>query len=199
MKNNKPIVIIILMAVLLFLVILNITLNKKQSNFDFDMLKDRNHFLAGPMNAALEKPISACISKFDGKVPEGDLIGKTEKETKKMIQIYMKSMEKAETSDLLYLLENYARLINKLFTQFKPHDDRCDEKERADALFSCFYILKNLMIMLYPIVPTTMDKVRQSLNLPESIFNIDELGVAIEPGHTVGQLQEFFPPSDIVE
>jgi len=176
-----------------------LSLNKKQSNFDFDMLKDRNHFLAGPMNAALEKPISACISKFDGKVPEGDLIGKTEKETKKMIQIYMKSMEKAETSDLLYLLENYARLINKLFTQFKPHDDRCDEKERADALFSCFYILKNLMIMLYPIVPTTMDKVRQSLNLPESIFNIDELGVAIEPGHTVGQLQEFFPPSDLVE
>jgi len=34
MKNNKPIVIIILMAVLLFLVILNITLNKKQSNLE---------------------------------------------------------------------------------------------------------------------------------------------------------------------
>ena len=105
----------------------------------------------------------------------------------------MKSMEKAEYSDLLYALENYARLINKLFTNYKPHDDRYPEDERRDALYSSFFILKNLIIMLYPFVPETMNKVRESLNLDKTVFSIEEFGKPIEPGHIIGELQEFFP------
>jgi len=166
---------------------------KKQSNFDIAMLREKVVFLAGPLNAAFERPISAAHSKFDSKVPAGELIGKTEEETKKIIEIYMKHMSRAEYPDLLFLIENYARLINKLFTNYKPHDDRCPEHERRDALFSSFLVLKTLMIMLYPFVPTTMIRVREALNLPHSVFSISELGVPIAEGHVVGNLQEFFP------
>lgn len=175
-----------------FLSILSI--HKAQSNFDFEMFKDRNKFLAGPLNAAFEKPISAAIKKFNGAVPDGKLIGKTAVETKKIIQIYMNSMVKAQYSDLLYMVENYARLINKIFSNYKPHDDRHDEGERVDGLYSAFFVLKNLVIMLHPFVPETADKVRVSLNLPESIYNVDELGKPIEAGHKVGEIQEFFRP-----
>lgn len=174
-----------------FLSILSI--HKAQSNFDFEMFDDRNKFLAGPLNAAFEKPISAANKKFDGVVPKGKLVGKVAVETKKIIQIYMNSMIKAQYSDLLYMIENYARQINKIFTNFKPHDDRHDEAERKDGLYSSFFVLKNLMIMLYPFVPETIEKLRVSLNLPESIYDINELGKPIEAGHKVGQLQEFFP------
>ena len=174
-----------------FLSILSI--HKTQSNFDFETFDDRNKFLAGPLNAAFEKPISAANKKFDGVVPDGKLVGKVAGETKKIIQVYMNSMNKAQYSDLLYLIENYARLINKIFTNFKPHDDRHDLQERTDVLYSSFFVLKNLMIMLYPFVPGTIDKLRKSLNLPESVYSISELGKPIEPGHKVGELQEFFP------
>jgi methionyl-tRNA synthetase len=157
------------------------------------MLQERNKFLAGPMNAAFEKPISACHSKFGGKVPAGTLNQKVVDESTKMIQRYFKSMDKAEYSTLLYAIENYARSINSMFTQFKPHDDRHPEDQRRDALFTCFYVLKNIMIMLYPFVPDTMDKVRQSLNLPPEIFKVDELGVPIPAGHNIGQMLQFFP------
>jgi methionyl-tRNA synthetase len=173
-----------------------LSLPEKSSNFDFGMLSERNKFLAGPMNAAFEKPISACHSKFDGKVPAGTLNQKVLEESTKMIQRYLKSMEKAEYSTLLYAIENYARSINSMFTQFKPHDDRFPEDQRRDALFTCFYVLKNIMIMLYPFVPSTMDKVRESLNLPKDIFKVDELGVPIQAGHQIGQKQEFFPPAE---
>lgn len=165
----------------------------KQSNFDFETFKERNKFLAGPMNAAIEKPISAAHSRFDGKVPEGKLLEKAEKETMKIVQMYVKNMEKAEYLTLLGQIENYARLINSFFVQYKPHDDRAELQGRQDALYSCFYVLKNLMIMLYPFVPQTMDKVRLSLNLPESVFQLKELGTAIPAGHRVGQKQIFFP------
>lgn len=170
-----------------------LSLPEKSSNFDFNTFNDRNKFLAGPLNAALEKPISAVHSKFGGKVPNGKLLEKAEKETMQIVNRYLKNMEKAEYSTLLFAIENYARLVNSFFTQYKPHDDRHDETERADALYSCFYVVKNLMIMLYPFAPKTMDKVRQSLNLPESVFSIDEIGTPIPAGHEIGQKQQFFP------
>lgn len=165
----------------------------KQSNFDFETFKERNKFLAGPMNAAIEKPISAAHSRFDGKVPDGKLLEKAEKETMKIVQLYVKNMEKAEYLTLLGQIENYARLINSFFVQYKPHDDRADEQGRKDGLYTCFYVLKNLMIMLYPFAPQTMEKVRLSLNLPESVWSLDELGTGLEPGHVVGEKQEYFP------
>ena len=170
-----------------------LSLPEKASNFDFAMLKERNKFLAGPMNAAFEKPISACHSKFDSRVPAGTVNPKVLEETTKMLQRYFKSMEKAEYATLLYAIENYARQINSMFTQFKPHDDRAPEEQRRDALYSCFYVLKNLMIMLYPFVPETMDKLRESLRLPGDVFRVDELGTPVPAGHVIGEKQQFFP------
>lgn len=165
----------------------------KQSNFDFETFKERNKFLAGPMNAAMEKPISAVHSQFGGKVPEGKLLEKAEKETFKIVQLYLKNMEKADYVTLLGMIENYARLINSFFVQYKPHDDRAPLEGRQDALYTCFYVLKNLMIMLHPFAPATMEKLRQSLNLPESVFTLEQLGTPIPAGHGIGQKQQFFP------
>ena len=44
-----------------------------------------------------------------------------------------------------------------------------------------------------------MEKVRQSLNLPENIFSIDQLGIAIPAGHVIGQKQQFFPAVEGIE
>lgn len=170
-----------------------LSLSEKASNFDFEVFKNKNLFLAGPMNAAFEKPISACHSKFDGVVPKGKLIGKTEAETQKMVQSYIRFMEKAEYPKALGALENYARIINGLFNQYKPHDDRFPIEERSDALYSCFYILKNLLIMLQPFVPETMEKLRHSLNLPESIYSIDELNSDFPENHKINEQGTYFP------
>ncbi|MES2963112.1 MAG: class I tRNA ligase family protein, partial [Bdellovibrionota bacterium] len=170
-----------------------LSLPVKASNFDFDLLKERNKFLAGPLNAAFEKPISACHSKFGGRVPDGKLIGKAEAETLKLVQMYLRSMQKGDYSTLLGQVENYARQINSLFTQFKPHDDRAPEQERKDALFTCFYVLKNLMIMLAPFAPHTMNELRQSLNLPESVMRADELGTGMASGHEIKDKRAYFP------
>ena len=169
------------------------SLPEKPSNFDFDALEERNRFLAGPINSAFERPISACHSKFGGKVPEGALSEKVVTETARMIQRYLRSMEKAEYATLLNVIENYARIINSLFTQFKPHDDRHPEPQRRDALYSSFYVLKTLMIMLYPFVPQAMDRLRDSLRLGSDVFRVEELGTPIPAGHEIGPKQQFFP------
>lgn len=172
---------------------------EKPSNFEFETFKERNKFLAGPMNAAIEKPISAVHSRFDGKVPDGKLLEKAEKETMKIVQLYLKNMEKGEHLTLLGQIENYARLINSFFVQYKPHDDRADLEGRKDGLYTSFYILKNLMIMLYPFAPQTMERVRLSLNLPESVWSVDELGTGVPAGHVIGEKGSYFPSVEGVE
>lgn len=170
-----------------------LSLPEKSSNFDFATLDERNRFLAGPLNAALEKPIAACNSKFGGVIPEGKLLEKPVLETANVVRRYLKSMERADYGVLLNAIENYARQINSLFTQFKPHDDRFPEEARRDSLYTCFYVLKNLMIMLHPFVPETMEKLRVSLNLPSSVLTVDELGIPIPAGHKIGEKGSYFP------
>lgn len=165
----------------------------KPSDFDFAKLDERNRFLAGPMNAAFERPISAAHSKFGGKVPEGVLSEKVVQDTVRLVQRYVRSMERADYPNLVFEIENYARTINSLFTQYKPHDDRFPEEGRRDALFTAFYVLKNILIMLYPFVPTTMERLRESLRLPPEVFRVEELGTPIPAGHELGPNQSYFP------
>ncbi|MFI5306864.1 MAG: class I tRNA ligase family protein, partial [Polyangiales bacterium] len=174
-------------------------LSEKSADFDFVKLDQRNRFLAGPMNAAFERPISAAHSKFGGRVPQGALLPKIEADTLRIVQRYLRSMQRADYPNLLFEIENYARSINSLFTQYKPHDDRHPEAGRRDALYSCFYVLKNLMIMLHPFVPATMERLRESLRLPSDVFRIDELGTPISAGHELGPKGEFFPMSTSAE
>ena len=168
-------------------------LGEKSSDFDFAKFDERNKFLAGPMNAAFERPISAAHSKFEGRVPEGALLEDVVADTVRIVQRYVRSMDRADYPNLLFEIENYARIVNSLFTRFKPHDDRHPEEGRRNGLYSAFYVLKNLMIMLYPFVPGTMDRLRESLRLPPSVFRLDELGVPIPAGHTIGAKQSYFP------
>ena len=169
-------------------------LPEKQSNFELATLDERNAFLAGPMNAAFERPISAAHSKFGGRVPDGVLLDKVVADTVRIVQRYVRAMERADWPTLLFDVENYARTINSLFTQYKPHDDRHPEEGRKNALYSAFYVLKSLMIMLYPFVPSTMERLRESLRLGPEVFRIDELGTPIPAGHELGPKQVYFPP-----
>ena len=168
-------------------------LSEKPSNFDFDKLAERNAFLAGPMNATFERPLSAAHSKFGGRIPAGVLSDKVSADTQRIVQRWVRGMERADYPTMLYEVENYARTINSLFNQYKPHDDRRPEDSRRDALFSSFHVLKNLMIMLYPFAPSTMDRLRESLRLPPEALRVDELGVPLPAGHEVGPKQPFFP------
>jgi methionyl-tRNA synthetase len=38
-----------------------------------------------------------------------------------------------------------------------------------------------------------MDRLRESLRLPPSVFRIDELGKPLEAGHVLGHKQPYFP------
>ena len=174
-----------------------LSLSEKNSNLDFEHFDRRNSFLAGPLNAALEKPISACHSKFQSQVPPGELMDKIPQETQKMVRNYLRLMEKAQYAKVLFLIENYARSINRLFTLYKPHDDRHDKQQRSNALYSSFTVLKNLLIMLHPFTPDTMERLRISLNLSPDIYSLNNLAAPFPVHHKIGPQNVYFPDHNL--
>ena len=171
-----------------------LSLREKPCNFDFAFLAKRNDFLSGPLNAAFEKPLSAARKKFGGKVPEGRLLPKVVKETEKVLHSFVRWMPQARYPQFLLSVENYARLVNSLFATHKPHDDRYPLKEREDALYSCFFILKNLVIFLHPFAPKAMEELRKSLNLSKDVYALSKLATGISGGHTIEDTpRQYFP------
>ncbi len=126
-------------------------------------------------------------------MPDGVLDPKVLEQTTRIVGRYVKAMDRADYPALLFEIENYARTVNSLFAQHKPHDDRFPEEARRNALFACFHVVKNLMIMLQPFVPATMERVRESLRLPAEVFRVDQLGSSIPAGHAIGPKGRFFP------
>ncbi len=49
------------------------------------------------------------------------------------------------------------------------------------------------MIMLYPFVPSTMERLRESLRLPPSVFRLSELGTGLPACHELGPKGTYFP------
>ena len=162
-----------------------LSLKQKPANFDIKLCQQRSDFLAGPLNAAIEKPLSAARKQFGGRVPDGQLLPKVVRETEKILKITVTMMPQSKYPQFLLAVENYARLINSLFAIYKPHDDRYPAAARRDALYSCFFILKNLVILLAPFAPGVMDELRQSLALDKTIYAFSELAVPMSPGHQI--------------
>lgn len=176
-----------------------LSLKQKPANFDLTLCEQRHDFLAGPMNAALEKPLSAARKHYGACVPAGNLLPKVIRETEKILRITVKMMPQSKYPQFLLAAENYARLINSLFATYKPHDDRFPAAERGDALYSCFFILKNLVILLAPFAPTVMDELRQSLALGPEVYAWSELATPLPAGHAIEtRTRTYFAPAAAV-
>ena len=170
------------------------SLTDKPASFDFETFNRKNAFLSTTLNAVFEKPISAAHSKFAGVVPDGKLLEKVGNQTIKIVKSYVQFMPDGKYSQFIVALEKYARLVNSLFSIYKPHDDRYPLQERKDCLFSCFYILNNLVIFLFPFVPDTIERLMDTLRLDKKmISSINNIGCAFSPNHQLGKPQEFFP------
>lgn len=176
-----------------------LSLKQKPANFDLALCQQRHNFLAGPMNAAFEKPLSAARKHYASCVPAGKLLPKVIRETEKILRITVKMMPQSKYPQFLLAVENYARLINGLFATYKPHDDRFPAAARGDALYSCFFILKNLVILLAPFAPTVMDELRQSLALGPEVYAWSELATPLPAGHAIeARSRTYFAPARAV-
>jgi len=148
----------------------------------------------------LHRTITFISNHFEGKIPERGVLYKEEKElitnVKKEIQNYIESMDNFRIKDATNIAINVARLGNQYFSAKEPwHLVKENKEKTATVLNLSAKISEIISILLWPIIPTTTEKIWKSLGFEGSpkdkgldSIDMDELNV----GQTIEKIKPVF-------
>jgi len=114
--------------------------------------------------------LSFCEKNFDGRIIEGSV----KKEKENIIEEILKNYEKVNYREALKGILQLSTLGNKYFQENEPWKLIKEDKNKAHAVVSeCMDLIKDLSILLYPIMPKFSREIQEQLNI-ESI-SLDDL------------------------
>lgn len=134
------------------------------SIFSIDFLKEKiNNEFADIIGNFIHRVLSFCYSNF-GEIPKVKTQQSEEiKKLKEIFRIITKNFEACRFKESLKNIVHYTKLANAYFNNKEPWNKSETEKKKI-----CFYsgnLVKNLAILLYPIVPSFSKEVLKFLNL----------------------------------
>jgi len=148
----------------------------------------------------IHRTITFINQHFEGKIPErgelfdeeNNLLNKINKE----IEEYIEAMDNFRIKDATNTAINIARLGNQYFSSTEPwHLIKGNKKQTATILNISAKIVEVLSILLWPIIPTTSEKIWSALgfegtplNKGINDINLDELNV----GQTIRKIKPVF-------
>jgi len=159
--------------------------------FSMNFFKEKiNSEFADIIGNFIHRVLSFCYSNF-GEIPKPNKdtifypIPKEIKELKNIFKTITKNFEDCRFREALKNIVHYAKVSNAYFNNREPWNKGEDDKKEI-----CFYsgnLVKNLAILLYPIVPTFSENIFKFLNLTvgnlrwEDVNNFDFCGKIEKP------------------
>jgi methionyl-tRNA synthetase len=141
-----------------------------------------------------------CDANSDGdtvKLPIGAVSPEISEWAEDAILEYEQYMYRFEFHQVTYVLDSFIRKISKYMSRCKTQTDKSgDEERRRQWLIDLFYGIKVAQTLLHPIAPDGVETVREYLNLPESIYdwnNVFDKLTDIFPNETEHKVK-FLPP-----
>ena len=111
---------------------------------------------------------------FDGNISQPKKLSETSKncllEAEELAENIKNAYNNYQVRKAARLFMDIARIGNKFFDETKPWATVKQNKEQAEeTLFICCSILQTISIAAAPIIPQSMEKLREMLNLPNKI------------------------------
>lgn len=136
-----------------------------------DIIQTHNKFLVGMLGNFVNRNLSFINKKFDGIIKEGKIDKEIEKETKKCFKTVGEYFEKGELRNAITQIFEYVALANKYYDSREPWIQvKEDIDSFNDTTYTCTYIIANISNMIAPVLPHASQKIKEMLNLPESIW-----------------------------
>jgi methionyl-tRNA synthetase len=134
------------------------------SIFSMDFFKEKiNSEFADIIGNFIHRVLSFCYSNFKEIPSSNKPIPKEIKKLDKVFKTITTNFEDCRFREALKNIVHYAKLANAYFNNKEPWNKEEEEKRKI-----CFYsgnLVKNLAILLYPIVPSFSEQVFEFLNL----------------------------------
>ncbi len=172
-----------------------------------DFQEKYNKELIGNLGNLVNRTLLFINKNYGGKIPEGK---KDEALWQQVIEKEKKAtelLEWAELKDALHVILEISDLCNKAFQSAEPWKAIKENKEVSDnVLYNLAYVIKDLMILLEPYLPTYTQVVAGYLGKKihsstfacpcvEPCLNWDDLG-KMEGLSTISETSVFFTPLD---
>ena len=172
-----------------------------------DFQEKYNKELIGNLGNLVNRTLLFISKNYGGKIPQGKKDEALWKQVTEKEEKATQLLEWAELKDALHVILEISDLCNKAFQSAEPWKAIKENKEAADnVLYNLAYIIKDLMIMLEPYLPTYTQVVAGWLG--KSIYSStfaspcapgaltwDDLG-KMEGLETIGETSVYFTPLD---
>jgi methionyl-tRNA synthetase len=137
---------------------------QNDSIFSAEILKETiNNEFADIIGNFVHRVLSFCYSNYR-EVPKVDFEGdKILKETKKIYERITENFEDCRFQEALKNIIHYGKIANAYFNNNEPWKKVEEEKKKISAISA--NLVKNLTILLYPIVPKFSEQIFDFLNL----------------------------------
>lgn len=83
---------------------------------------------------------------------------------------YEQHMYRHDFHRITYVLDDYIRLLNKLYANNSKKAEE-DAEFRAQLLSDCFYGIKTALMLIHPIAPTSCEMVREYIGFSKDVYN----------------------------
>ena len=128
----------------------------------------------------MPKSVRFCKKNCDNKIPKGNKLDtKDEKllnDLKGNVKYLIKAMDKQNLNEYIKTVVGHSFDANKYFNDSEPWSvKKKDQNRMENILFTVCEQIKNISILLHPIIPISTEKVLNSMNIQSNKITIDQI------------------------
>jgi len=169
----------------------------RDSDFTWKVFIEKvNSDLNDTLGNFIHRTLKFINTYFDSKIPEPKNLDELDKKTLDAVNDKIKSVDNALSNFQLQMALREAidlsRIGNKYLNEKKPWEAiKSNLNAAANSLYVSAQIVKALSIILEPFMPSTAQKIRDLLNLPEKCF-WDEAYKPLPANHKIKEAEPLF-------
>ena len=148
----------------------------KDTDFTWrEYINIHNNELVGELNNFVNKVLLFSRKNYANRVPNGKMDEKLKNEILNLYFDIGDKIEEGHFRDSLNDIMNLCKKGNKYFDNSKVWDLLSSDSAKCkDVTYNCIQIIVNLSNLLYPFMPNTCKKIKQSLDLKDGIWSFTE-------------------------
>jgi len=124
---------------------------------------------------ALNQSVRSCFytaqKYFDRALPPGEPSQATLERSERAILDYEDAMARLQIHVAVETAAQLIRDINALWSQHNPYRDQCDPETRRQTLIDVFHLVRVAIVLMHPLAPIGVEKVREHLGVGPEIFD----------------------------
>lgn len=170
----------------------------KDADFSWKEFQNKvNNELANILGNLVNRVLSFSKKNFDEKIPYVSELSELSSKALEEVYVLVKEIEESYTEfkvrKAIKLCMDIARIGNRYFDESKPWQSIKENKDACkESIYVCAEILKILSIVLSPVIPQSMNKMRAMMSLDDHL-NWASIPNRLNSELAIGEVKPLFP------